>query len=134
MTVPSVAMVRKRAAWPVVAVGGTVRRWRTLGRAYGLFMAMRVDADFARPLSQMDRRRLVLAMACLSKSRRVFFCQGDHHLVVVGEALSARVVEAAIRAEGFAPTSVTSSLAPDEDARCDEAGTGEGERVRAIGR
>ncbi len=96
-------------------------------------MAMRVDADFARPLSKTDRRRLVLAMACLAKTRRAFFCQGDHHLVVVGEALSARVVEAAIRDEGFSPTSVLSSLAPDEEARCDEL-TGESERVRAIGR
>ncbi len=96
-------------------------------------MAMRVDAEFPRPLSQADRRRLVLAMACLSKSRRAFFCKGDHHMVVVGEALSARVVEAAIRTEGFLPTAVTSSLAPDEDARSDEPAGGV-EQVRAIGR
>ncbi len=97
---------------------------------------MRVDVDFPRPLDKAAKLRFMLAVATLAKCRRVRFVRGDRGVAILGEALSARSTELALKEHGFEPESVKSSLDPDEDMRADDPpGVMNGpEQVRAIGR
>jgi hypothetical protein len=99
-------------------------------------MAMRLDVEFARPLSRQDKSLVLLAAAGLAKSERVRFLRGDYRVVVVGEGLSVRRLRAALVELGLGPTQVRSSLGEEEDAHADDlpGGDAPGERVRAIGR
>ena len=97
---------------------------------------MRLDVEFARPLSREEKALVLLAAAGLAKSDRVRFLRGDYRVVVMGEGLSIRRLRAALAEQGLGPTQVRSSLGEDEDAHADDVPGGEapGERVRPIGR
>jgi hypothetical protein len=97
---------------------------------------MRVDVDFAMPLDKAAKLRFMLAVSTLAKCRRVRFVRGDRGAAILGEALSARSTEAALKEHDFQPENVRSSLDPDEDLRADdppEIMNGP-EQVKAIGR
>jgi hypothetical protein len=99
-------------------------------------MAMRLDVEFARPLSREEKTLVLMAAAGLAKSDRVRFLRGDYRVVVMGEGLSVRRLRTALVEQGLGPTQVRSSLGEDEDAHADDLPGAEapGERVRAIGR
>jgi hypothetical protein len=98
-------------------------------------MAMRLDVDFARPLSAAEKVRLSLAVAALAKSERVRFARGDRAVLVIGEALSAMRLAEVLAQEGFAVESIRSSLVEAEDLQADDLpGVGGKERLRPLGR
>ena len=100
-------------------------------------MAMRLDIDFATPLTRDERIEFLLAIACLAKSRSVRWAQGGFGAVVLGEAMGRDRVADALRATGLPVAEIRSSLSEEEDEQADD-GDGEGgpkrERLRPIGR
>lgn len=98
-------------------------------------MAMRIDLEFARPLTRADRLRLVLALGTLAKAERVRFGRGDRSAVVLGEGLATARIRTLLAEEGFVCDAVASSLSADEDQRMDDIPAGGAEeRVKPLGR
>ncbi|MBA3685824.1 MAG: hypothetical protein H0W72_11380 [Planctomycetes bacterium] len=96
-------------------------------------MVMRLEVEFARPLDRPTRLRLVVAFATLAKVDRVRFVQGDHVLIVIGEALGTAAVAAVLRDEGMSWQAMRTTLPEGEDRSVEEAVV-EGERVVPLGR
>jgi hypothetical protein len=98
-------------------------------------MAMRIDLEFARPLTRQERMRLVLVLGGLAKTERVRFGRGDRSAVVLGEGLASMRIQQVLLEEGFACESIVSSLPADEDQRLDDLSAGPAvERVKPPGR
>ncbi|TVR13895.1 MAG: hypothetical protein EA401_05795 [Planctomycetota bacterium] len=100
-------------------------------------MAMRIDLEFAKPLSREQRISLHLALAALPKTARVRVIKGGHAVVVMGEALGVDRVRAALQEEGVQAERIRTSLSDEEDLRADEISEDHPdgrERLRPIGR
>jgi hypothetical protein len=96
-------------------------------------MTMLLTITFAKPLDRAGRTSVQLAMAGLAKAKAVWIDRRGWSATVAGEGLGTTAVQAALGAAGIPVVRVETSLAPEEDARCEDAGTA-GERVRALGR
>ncbi len=94
---------------------------------------MRVEVEFARPLDRQTRLRLTTTFATLAKVDRVRFAEGDHLLIIIGEALGTAGLGVVLREEGLAWKAMRTSLPEAEDRAADDA-TVEGERVVPLGR
>ncbi len=97
---------------------------------------MRLDVEFARPLSRDDRLRATLAVAALAKADRIRFARGDRAAIILGEGLSAARLREVLVEAGLTVDAIHSSLVEAEEAQVDDVpvpGTAV-ERVRAIGR
>lgn len=97
---------------------------------------MRLDVEFANPLSQSERVQAVVALATLTKAQKVRFIRDNRTAVILAEGLSARRVHETLKEAGLEPANVVSSLDPEVDKTCDdiEESTDQKERIRAIGR
>lgn len=95
-------------------------------------MVMRLEVRFARPLDRKAKISCALAAATLIKVRSVRFPRGDRTAVVMAHELSRDRLRQAFTEEGLEPEEITTSLT--DDSLCDDAGTGDQERVKAPGR
>lgn len=100
---------------------------------------MRLDVEFAHPLSREQRIQALVALSTLTKAQKVRFIQGDRIAVVMAEGLSRHRVQESLTELGLPPIRVDSSLETEADAQCDdleqdETGKTEKERFRPIGR
>lgn len=96
---------------------------------------MMLEIAFARPLSQADRRTVLLTLAALARTERVRFARGGWTAQVYGEALGAERVRRLLSDEGLLVESVRSTLAEEVDRTADDDGAAGGaERVRPPGR
>ncbi len=101
-------------------------------------MVMRIDIDFNTPLTEDQHLALLLAIAELPKSQRLWVVDGGRGVIMMGEAMSSARIRAALEQAELSPISIISSLNEDEDAMVDEIdplGTAiPQERLRPIGR
>lgn len=97
---------------------------------------MRLDVEFARPLSRDQRIQALVAIATLTKAQKVRFIHGDRTAVVLAEGLSRRRVQEVLTEMGLPPARVDTSLEDEADILCDDQEQDEAgkERFRAIGR
>jgi hypothetical protein len=96
-------------------------------------MTMLLTITFAKPLDRRAKTTVQLAMAGLAKAKAVWIDRHGWSATVAGEGLGSVSVGKALAAEGIVVDKVETSLTPEEDARCEDAGT-PGERVKALGR
>ena len=106
-------------------------------RLKDLLMAMRIDIEFAHALTADEKTNMLLAVASLAKSSRVFVGSDRRHAVVMGNAIGRERVKEVLSEFDVPWNKVVSSLNEEEEQQVDEtlASAKQGkERLRPIGR